>query len=129
MIGAASAWVPWALGLMCALCACDRSDEATTSAQAAGSSAASRPSAAPQASAVDGATAAAVEADDRDVRWLLRPQLRGAPLGASTARGKEVPIPHLPGSRVAQALPLADDETASEAQSSEVPLVGTANAL
>ncbi|HEY6723604.1 MAG TPA: GDSL-type esterase/lipase family protein, partial [Polyangiaceae bacterium] len=52
----------------------------------------------------------------------------GAPLGASTARGKEVPIPHLPGSR-AQALPLVDAESNGEAAASEVPLVGRTTPL
>lgn len=72
---------------------------------------------------------AASELDERDVRWLLRPPLRGAPLDASTAKGKEVPIPHLPGSRAAPALPAMDDESVAGASQSEVPLVGGTSPL
>lgn len=139
MIATARAWFRWGLGLTLGLCAaCDRSEGSTTNAQASSgapgaASSRSEAAAASVASGADGAASAEAvsELDERDVRWLLRPPLRGAPLGASTAKAKEVPIPHLPGSRVAQALPLVDDEAveAVEAPASELPLAGRANAL
>lgn len=132
MTGAASRWFRWGLGLTVLLCtACDRSDSAAT---AGATTVASRPKPAassPSAAAgVASAIAAEAEAEEeRDVRWLLRPPLRGAPLGASTAKAKEVPIPHAPGSPVAQAVPLLGDEASRETAGAEVPLAGRANAL
>jgi len=129
MTGAARAWLGWGLSLAASLClACDRSD---TSTPEGAPTVASRPKAAvaPAGSSVEAAASAETAAEEeRDVRWLLRPPLRGAPLGASTAKGKEVPIPHAPGSPVAQAIPLVGAEPRGEGSGGEVPL-GRANAL
>ncbi|HEU5076746.1 MAG TPA: GDSL-type esterase/lipase family protein [Polyangiaceae bacterium] len=137
MIRPARAWFRWGLGLSVALCtACDRSDGSVAESQASsralgtGSSQAGGPSKPPGAGAEGVASAEALsDLDQRDVRWLLRPPLRGAPLGASTVKGKEVPIPHLPGSRAAQAMEGVDDETLGEARAPEVPLAGRTNTL
>lgn len=134
MIETGRAWLRWGVALTFLWgMGCDRSDAAPPDAAASGgpAAAAAPTGAASQSKASAAAAVASAEAEseleERDVRWLLRPPLRGAPLGASTARGKEVPIPHLPGSRAAQ-LPLIDDESA-EASQAEVPLVGRASPL
>lgn len=132
MIVTASAWYRGWLGMALGLCiACDRSEESTSDTEAVNRApqAASSAPGAPSAGAEAAASADALsDLEERDVRWLLRPPLRGAPLGASTAKGKEVPIPHLPGSRVAQAPPVADDP-GSGAPASAVPLTPRGNAL
>jgi len=131
MTGAARTWFRGGLGLTVLLCAaCDRSD--TSAAAGATTTVVSRPKPAASSSAAGVASAITGEAEaeeERDVRWLLRPPLRGAPLGASTAKGKEVPIPHAPGSPVAQAVPLLGDESSRETAGAEVPLTARANAL
>ena len=130
MTGAARTWFRWGLGLTVLLCAaCDRADTSTPEGATAVASR-PKPAASPAGSGVEAPPAAEAEAkEERDVRWLLRPPLRGAPLGASTAKAKEVPIPHAPGSPVAQALPLVGAESRSQGSSAEVPLTGRANSL
>lgn len=117
--------------------ACDRSEAAPPDARSASRDSALAVSASAAASSLKAASveaaasaAAARDLEERDVRWLLRPPLRGAPLGASTARAKEAPIPHLPGSRAAQGLPVAEDEavgstTASPGPVAQAPLAGS----
>ena len=131
MIGTASKWFRWGFGLTVLLCAaCDRSDTAATQ----GATVASGPKPAASSSSVGAGVASAVAAEaeaeeERDVRWLLRPPLRGAPLGASKAKVKEVPIPHAAGSPMARAVQEFADESGRETAVSEVPLTGRANAL
>lgn len=137
MIRAARAWFRCGLVLSVALCsACDRSEgsvadpPASHSAPGTGSSHAGAVPKPPETGADAAPSAEAVsELDQRDVRWLLRPPLRGAPLGASTLKGKEVPVPHLPGSRAAQAMQGTDDESVGGARAPEVPLAGRTNTL
>jgi len=138
MTEAARAWFRWGLGLAVLLCAvllCAACDRADSSAPDGAATVAARPKplASSIASGVNSATAAEAEPkeEERDVRWLLRPPLRGAPLGASTAKGKEIPIPHAPGSPIAQAVPLLGAERGSNGveSGSDAPLTGRANAL
>jgi len=68
------------------------------------------------------------DADERDVRWLRRPPLRGAPLNASNEKAKEVPIPHA-GLEQARPSPLLDPETSDEPSAFEAPLAARPNAI
>lgn len=68
------------------------------------------------------------DSDDRDVRWLLRPPLRGAPLDASNEKAKEVPIPHA-GLGPTQPLPILGPETTDEASRPEAAIDPRPNAI